>query len=399
MVLIPSLVILQSVQQPMLNIPTPRGIYKPDVTTCDAADCDLYQAIFPGYLSITSKEFSVSLFSGTWTRTGDRLNLKIGQFGSLEFPPDRKFSSETFLQGLAMDVLPSGDLVLKPSKGMVMKSSLTFRREPTMKLVDALQQTSHMMDGDITHEVEFTLPYKLWDQIFDLRYSLKGELLDIAESNQAIEIRTEAAFCLNGTKGDDLVRRTGNLLLSTEPTKERLPKMFQRALAEVLASSHHPASMHYALAAKRKGVIGNDTFQKILGNCQNPEAVDIIANEAKTAKDSYLAELMVSMRKLSPTDAMKLAKEYQDRKDPKVQFEIIRTHAAASPDSKARERAVRILADMFPKVGWMMQCDIAKSLGEAKVSIAKKYLQKISGKGSNPAVQQWIDMAIQKYKS
>lgn len=391
--------LIQGTQQPMLDIPVPRGIYKPDFATCNAADRDMYQAIFPGYLSITSKEFSVSLLTGTWKRTGEQLNLKVGSFGAFQFAPNRKFSSQTLLDGLAMDILPSGDLVLKPAPGMVMKTSLVFRREPAMKLVDALQQTFHMMDGEISREVEFTLPYKISEQIYDLQSSLKAELLDIVESDRAIEIRTEAAFFLVGTKGDDLVRRTGNLLLSTEPTKERNLRILQNALAAVLGSSHHPASLQYALAAKRKGIFGKYQFSEVLANCGDPEAIDVIAKEAKTADDSYLVLLFKSMRKLSSKRAMELAKEYEGRKDPMVHFEVIRTWAEASPMAKDRERAIRTLVDMFPKVNWMMQCDIAKSLGEANVPVAKRYLQKISGKGADPAVQQWINMAIQKYKS
>ena len=279
-----------------------------------------------------------------------------------------------------------------------MKSPLVFHRVPTMKLVDALKETSHMIDGELTKEIEFTLPFKVWDQMFDLRKSLKSSLLDIAESDQPMDIRAEAALQLDGLKGDELVRRVGNLLLTTKPTKDRQEMLFRDSLGRALATSRHPSSLYYAIAAKKKGVIRNYEFREILANCKNPEAIPLLYDLAKTSKPAEVASVLVAMQAQSPADGLKLANEYASSPDPAIQFQVLRTRAELADSEQARNKCVKKLYDLFANVNWLKQCDIAKTFGKAQTPLAYRCLKKISGKGSDPAVQQWIDGAIQNYK-
>lgn len=384
----------------MLKIPAPRGIYKLDFASCSDTDRGLYEAMFQGYLSITKENFSVCILKGTWTQVGNNLQLRVGSFMNHPYKPDKdKYDDATFLSGLTMAILPNHDLTLRPAKGMVMKSSLTFHREPDMKLTDALQTSWSAMDvEDLKAELEFTLGSKLSDHLYEMASTLKSELLDVVESNSALPIKIEAAFVLSGQRGDDLVRRTGNLLLGFTPSKVKDERLFQVALARTLSESHHPSSFYYASQANKRGIMRNYEFQETLANCGNPEAVPILFELARKAKSEGIPRLLQCMRKVSGKNALVLANLVADNPDEKVKFQVLLTRAECETTDTKRNQAVKALVSQFDKFDWLQQCDAAQALGVAQTKLAHSSLKKISSRGKHDAVQRWIDGALEKYK-
>ncbi len=391
------IVLAQNLSQSTLTFPAPRGIYQADVTTCTEKDRGLYTAIFQGYLSIQKKEFEVSIFGGDWKQVGNRLLLTIGRFMATDIQKTKgKFNDRTFLSGLTLEIQPSGDLVLQPAKGMVMTSKLTFRRLAPIKTVDALEQIAKVNFED--REFRMTLGWALTNQLFEIKNEVAPQMIQILQSGEPFTIRHEAAYRLWGVRSDQVVKATGEMLLSQLESKDKENLMMRRTLTMALIESRHPAAAYFGIAAFRKGLIREFEVAKIIGNSKNPDGIAFLYEVAAKSKGKSLTSLLESMRLVSKADGLKLAKDFERDPDKNVHFEVLRAFAETETTTAKRGLASKQLIDLFPTVDWMKQCDIAKSLGNADNPVARRGLRKLSGKGSDPAVQHWIDGGLEKYK-
>ena len=165
-----------------------------------------------------------------------------------------------------------------------------------------------------------------------------------------------------------------------------------------LIESRHPAAAYFGIAAYRKGLIREYEVTQIIGNSKNSDGIAFLYEVAAKSKGKSLTYVLDSMRLVSKADGLELAKKFENDPDKNVHFEVLRTFAETETTTAKRGLASKQLIDLFPTVDWMKQADIAKSLGNADNPVARQGLRKLSGKGSDPAVQQWIDMAIEKYK-
>ena len=396
---LPLLIVLaQNLSQSTIDFPAPRGIYEADVTTCSEKDRGLYTAIFQGYLSIREKDFEVSILGGEWKKIGNKLLLTTGKFMATDMPKSKaKFSDRTFVSGMTLEIQPSGDLVLQPAKGMYMTSKLTFRRLAPLNTVDALDQVAKV-DFE-SKEFRLTLGWALTNQFFEIKNEVAPQMLEILKSTEPISIRREAAFCLWGVRTDVAVKTVGEMLLAQPTTKDKETVMIRRTLAMTLEQSHHPAAAYFGISAYRKGLIREFEAAHIIGNSANPDGIAFLFEVADKAKGKQLTYVLESMRKLSKSDGLKLARQFENDPDKDVHFEVIRALAETETTTAKRSEASKQLIALFPTVDWMKQCDIAKSLGEANNPVAWQGLRRISGKGSDSAVQQWIDGGLANYRA
>ena len=388
----------QNLSSSTIDFAAPRGIYRADVTTCSDKDRDLYQAIFQGYLSIRKKEFDVSILGGQWQQVGKELHLKVGKFMDNNLHNSKsKFNDRSFFFGLTLEILPNGDLVLHPAKGMVMTSKLTFRRVVPIKTVDALDQISKI-DFE-KKDYQFSLGWAISNQIFETKNETAPQMLEVLKSDAPFAIRREASFCLWGARSDAVVKTIGEMLLAQPVTKDKETLMMARSLATGLEQSHHPAAAYYGIKAFRKGKIREYDASKIIGSSTNPDGIAFLYDVADKATGKSLTYVLENMRNLSKSDGLALAKRFENDPNNDIHFEVVRALAETEMTQAKRIEASKQLIGLFPKVDWMKQCDIAKSLGNANNPVARRGLLKISGLGSDAAVQRWIDMALAKYKN
>jgi flagellar motility protein MotE (MotC chaperone) len=385
-------------KQAIFTVPPPIGLFKPDYATCSERDRDTYQGTFPGYLYLTKNEFSVSILDGTWKKVGKRVLGRTEYF--MERNLHRKPGDEdrdSFLGGLVFEVASNGDLLLVPGKGQYQKSKLRFRRLPEIRIVDALKQSSEI-DLDLRVMNSTTnWPYHmlLWNE----KSKFQKTFFEVVKSSEPLAIRTAAARCLEGNSDEAVIKEVGDMFLKLPTTKEKGPAIFRRRLLNVLTDSRLPCSFDIAMKALDAKLISNNTASRIAGKSRNPVGIDFILKLAESAKPEEIASLIEDMRQLDRKAAVALAKRCEESSDLDAQFQATRTLAECEALAHDRNKSVTKLFELFSNVDWMKQCDIARALGNAQTPLALTCLKKISGKGSDEAVQQWIDEAIGKYKA
>ena len=381
----------------MFTVPPPLGLYQPDYSSCSKRDWDTYKGTFPGFMYLTKTEFVVSIFQGSWKQQGKKI------LGRTEYFMDRDLHRKpgdedrnTFLSGFAFEISSNGDLLLVPGKGQYQKSKLRFRRLPDIKIVDALKQSSEI---DMNLKViNSTTNWPYYMLLTTQKSKFQKTFLDILRSPESLAIRTEAARCLDGNSDEAVVREVGDMFLKLPVTKERPGRLYRNRLIDVIRNSHLPSSFDLAVKALDAKLISGFTASDIAGKSRNPAGIDFILKVVETAKPEDIHYMIEDMRALNAKAAVTFAKKYEESKDFDAQFEAIRTLAECELLSEDRNKSVKRLFEMFSNVDWMKQCDIAKALGISQTPLALSSLKKISGKGSDEAVQQWIDEAIGKYK-
>ena len=398
MFLVPFVVLSQAYRQQILKFEGVRGIYQPDFSTCSKRDWDSYKGIFQaGPLNIMKSEFSDTIYEGSWINKGGKLYLRTERF--MERDLQRKPSDwrhNTFLQGFVFEPTPSGDLTLLPSPGMFMKSKLVFRRIKPLTILECLRLSADMNVTD--RNTQFSLGYAVFGQMIDQREELAPVMLEIMNSSESLKIRSESVACLTNVHSERVVAEVGFLLLQQDQSKDRDKAIFRRRLATALSLTHLPSEFEFGRKAYDAKLISLSTMIGIAGNSGNPKAVAFLKDASADAKESALVGILVQLRRLSGPEAIAFAQTQEKNLDAEMQLEILRTKAEVEPSLELRDKAVQSLIDLFPKSEWMSQCDIAKSLGTAQTELARKGLLKINGKGSDEAVQQWIDSALARYK-
>lgn len=396
-----SLVLATNYKQVQFVVPAPYGIYKPDFQSCSIADRDLYQATLPGYLFLTKDYFNVAIYGGDWVQAGNKITLTTSEFMGRNVEPDadKQSRKSSFIRGFNFVVQPNHDLILQPPTGMVMKSTLRFRRQKPIRLIEALKQSFEFILSNDNEIAGLKTNYANFSLLSNFAKPYQASLFEILQSTESFDVRAEAAKCLERVQSEKIVRYAGETLLKLPPAKtNRSRAIFRRRLMNLLESSAIPISFDYAKRALDKKFIGLTTAYNIAGESGHPGAVAFLKESLKT-NGKFPEYVIQNLQKLSHRDAIEVAKQYTESQVHEVQFQALRTLAECEPEYKERNKWVQILGDRFESSDWMEQCDIAKTLGKAQTGLALEYLQKVNHKGSHPAVQQWIDMAIQKYKS
>ncbi len=392
------LLLAQGYKEVIFNIPAPMGIYQPDFSSCSAKDSGIYQVTLPGYLYLTKHEFEVAIYNGSWTQKGNRLDLRTLIFMNRDLDVDESKPADfrTFMSGLQFEVLKNGNLRLNPPAGQVMKSKLTFRRMHPITVFAALKLASEInWDSKEVQGAHLNWPYFMMLSEFGRNY--EGTLLDILKSGESLKIRNEAARNLEHTHTEAVIRYAGDTYLKLQSSKVREEQMYRRRLLNIVIECERPMAFDYATQAYEKKLVNRTTAVQIASRSHHPKAAEFVTKMADEAKPTELANIIEYSRNIDKPTAVLLAKKYESNEDPEVHFQVLRNYAECAMSADVRDKSVQQLADLFAKAEWMQQCDIAKSLGIAQTPLALSCLKKMSGHGSERAVQRWIDEAIGKY--
>ena len=396
-----ALLLAQTYKHTLFVVPPPSGIYKPDFSTCSKKDADLYKATLPGYLLIAKDYFNIASYDGSWTRKGNTLDLATSSFMGHEVRPDEtgKSTKSSFIQGFSFDIASNHDLILRPSTAMVMHSRLRFRRLRPVPIEMALMNSSEFLSFSSDDVVGLKTSYSYFSLTKDFGKQYEPQFFEMMASPVPDAVRGEAARCLEGTQNEKIVKAAGELLLQTAPVKgDNWKSIFRRRLIGILRESHLPISFEYANSALDKKNISLIPAYDIAGNSRHPHALEFLQKHlVDDDKDAYA--ILPNIQKLSRDAAVTAAKKFVDSSDEDNRFQALQTLVECERESADRDKYVQILLEMFGKVDWLKQCEIAESLGKAQTDNALDALRKINHKGSDKPVQRSIETAIAKYKS
>ncbi|MBI1335049.1 MAG: hypothetical protein GC165_19470 [Armatimonadetes bacterium] len=396
--LVPLVALAQAAQKPLLmEFKAPCGIYKPDYSSCAEKDRDLYQAIFPGYLSITPRSFNVSYLAGAWKDLGNQLQLKVETYNDHEIgKASAPFSGQTYFSGLVMVKGEKGDLVLLPAPGQVMQSKLTFRLLPAPTLESALVETQKAELGSV--ELETTLAYGFMVQFWENKHFYAPKLLQYITSDAPLNMKWEACMYLMDVHSDDVVKIVGELLLQQPYTEKDEQAKFRIILGRVLSATHRPGAAYFAIQAHRRKLMSAGLTATTLGNSGNQDAVPFLKDLFRDAKPSQKSRMLQDLRHLNGQEALAAARGERSASDPDLHFEVLRTLVECSDDLTEKGEAIRQLQSAWTASDWMKQCEIIDSFGSAGSELAHKFLKTLTRQIKSDPLLWHLTDALAKYK-
>lgn len=389
------LLLVQGYKEAMLRPISPCGIYQADLSTCAAEDKGFYGKIFEDYLSITKDSYSTSSLGGRWSQKGNIVSLRSQWVGLTELDKGIETNFKSIAEGMTFEIISSGDLIFNPGKDDLTKSKVTFRQLKPVTIFNAISQASQY---DVRSSDSMNvLRIHLMMQLVSTQQENAKTYVAILKSGEDLSIRTKAAEALVRVKDQKIVQEVGEFLLQQKPSSERSFAAFLRRMTSVLQNAENPVTFRYAEQGFERGLLSSTAASSLAASSHHKDAAAFIVSLSKAANENSIRYFLRDLRKVSPKDALALAKKNKNSEDELLQIEVLRTIAECEQTEALRNKGVQELVDLFPGENSLTQSEIIETYGDAQTQLALNALKTLQAGRYGKSFKRDIEKALAKY--